>query len=116
MTWLFIVVGILTAALAGALIGGLTSGGVSELTTSHAHEPLPGGELGEADLRGLVFDRALRGYRMDEVDDVIDRLRSELAMKDLRITELESGRRAGVTAGDTGDQPVIEQPPTGDGT
>ena len=32
---------------------------------------------------------ALRGYRMDEVDDVLDRLAAELAGRDARIAELE---------------------------
>lgn len=33
---------------------------------------------------------ALRGYRMDEVDDVLDRLGAELAYRDSRIAELEA--------------------------
>ncbi len=33
---------------------------------------------------------ALRGYRMDEVDDVLDRLGAELALRDARIAELEA--------------------------
>jgi DivIVA domain-containing protein len=33
---------------------------------------------------------ALRGYRMGEVDDVLDRLGAELAERDVRIAELEA--------------------------
>ena len=51
---------------------------------------LPAGEVGRADVDALRFTLALRGYRMDEVDDVIDRLLAELDRKDARIAELEA--------------------------
>lgn len=43
-----------------------------------------------ADVDRLRFSLGLRGYRMDQVDEVLDRLRDELAAKDVRIAELES--------------------------
>ena len=43
-----------------------------------------------ADVDRLRFSLGLRGYRMDQVDEVLDRLRDELAAKDLRIAELEA--------------------------
>jgi DivIVA domain-containing protein len=43
-----------------------------------------------ADVEGIRFDLAFRGYRMDEVDEVLDRLSSELAERDTRIAELTS--------------------------
>ncbi|WP_434613913.1 DivIVA domain-containing protein [Arthrobacter sp. A5] len=42
------------------------------------------------DVDRLRFSLGLRGYRMDQVDEVLDRLRDQLAAKDARITELES--------------------------
>ena len=50
---------------------------------------------------GLRFSLALRGYRMDEVDDVLDRLGAELAYRDSRIAELEAAAavRGAVEAG-----------------
>ena len=51
---------------------------------------LPAGEVGRPDVDALRFTLALRGYRMDEVDDVIDRLLAELDRKDARIAELEA--------------------------
>ena len=42
------------------------------------------------DVDALRFSLGLRGYRMDEVDLVLDRLRDELAARDLRIAELEA--------------------------
>lgn len=44
-----------------------------------------------ADVDRLRFSLGLRGYRMDQVDEVLDHLRDELAAKDLRIAELEAG-------------------------
>ena len=32
----------------------------------------------------------MRGYRMDEVDDVLDRLAAEVQVRDARIDELET--------------------------
>ena len=52
-----------------------------------AHSP-PGRWAGP-DVDALRFTLALRGYRMDEVDDVIDRLLDELDRRDARIAELE---------------------------
>ena len=37
----------------------------------------------------MRFAVGLRGYRMDEVDDVLDRLAVEVAERDARIAELE---------------------------
>jgi DivIVA domain-containing protein len=51
---------------------------------------LPGGELGRSAVDGLRFSLALRGYRMDEVDDVLDRLVDELDRRGERISELEA--------------------------
>jgi DivIVA domain-containing protein len=39
---------------------------------------------------GLRFSLALRGYRMDEVDEVLDRLVDELDRRGERISELEA--------------------------
>lgn len=40
---------------------------------------LPDGPLGPDDLATVRLDRAVRGYRMDQVDDLLDRLRLQLA-------------------------------------
>ncbi|MHA7176831.1 DivIVA domain-containing protein [Arthrobacter sp. Sr24] len=50
------------------------------------------------DVDKLSFSLGLRGYRMDQVDEVLDRLRDELAAKNVRIAALESGNAA-VSAG-----------------
>ena len=48
------------------------------------------GELDRPAVDGLRFSLALRGYRMDEVDDVLDRLVDELDRRGERISELEA--------------------------
>jgi DivIVA domain-containing protein len=59
---------------------------------------LPPGELAGQDVRELRFQQVLRGYRMEEVDWVLDRLADELdrvgAERDAllaRVAELEAG-------------------------
>jgi len=50
---------------------------------------LPSDDLGPADVDGVRFAVGLRGYRMDEVDEVLDRVADDLADRDARIRELE---------------------------
>jgi len=53
---------------------------------------LPGDRaLAAADLASLRLSVALRGYRMDEVDDVLDRLAVEIAHRDALIAQLSEG-------------------------
>ncbi|GAA4559949.1 DivIVA domain-containing protein [Pseudonocardia xishanensis] len=61
---------------------------------------LPSGEVRGEDVRSLRFRQVLRGYRMGEVDWVLDRLAEELdevaAQRDTlaaRVRELEGGHR-----------------------
>ena len=56
----------------------------------------PEGALDASDVASLRLPMAIRGYRMSEVDEVLDRLAAELALRDARIRELEGrpGRRA----------------------
>lgn len=57
---------------------------------------LPPRRLTESDLAELHFAVGLRGYRMDEVDAVLDRLADELATRDAQIATL-SERVAALT-------------------
>ena len=51
---------------------------------------LPTGPVQPRDVAALRFSVAPRGYRMAEVDDVLDRLAAELADRDRRLTLLEA--------------------------
>lgn len=57
---------------------------------------LPAGDVDRAAVDGLRFSVGLRGYRMDEVDAVLDRLVAELEARDARIAELEQRPAEGV--------------------
>ncbi len=48
------------------------------------------------DLRRVRFSLAFRGYRMDEVDALLDRLVAELEARDARIAELEQRPARGI--------------------
>ena len=70
---------------------------------------LPVGELDGRDVRDLIFPQALRGYRMAEVDWVLERVAEELdrtgTERDVllaRIADLESER---ATAGRVDGEP-----------
>ena len=54
---------------------------------------LPDGPLRATDLERLRFSMAPRGYRMSEVDAVLDRLAVELADRDRRLLALEDAAR-----------------------
>ena len=45
-------------------------------------------DAGPSDVDRLRFAIGLRGYRMDQVDQVLDELRDQMAAKDRRIAEL----------------------------
>ncbi|MCU1678335.1 MAG: hypothetical protein JWM93_3093 [Frankiales bacterium] len=51
---------------------------------------LPADKVNPADLESLRFTMALRGYRMDEVDAVLDRLSTELSVRDAEISRLRA--------------------------
>lgn len=53
----------------------------------------PDGPVQAADLADVRFTVALRGYRMDEVDRVLDDLRVVLAERDAQIARLLDDRR-----------------------
>ena len=48
------------------------------------------GPIRAEDVSGVRFDLALRGYRMSEVDEVLDRLAAELRAREERIAALEA--------------------------
>ncbi|MFE9331164.1 DivIVA domain-containing protein [Streptomyces sp. NPDC006925] len=66
-------------------------GGLAEAPPDLLDEPLPPERsVTHGDVAGLRLAVGVRGYRMEQVDDVLDRLGAELAERDARIAELES--------------------------
>lgn len=66
---------------------------------------LPEGPVHAEDVAAVRFPLAVRGYRMAEVDLVLERLAAELADRDRRIAQLEG---AGVEGPDLGVTRVDE--------
>ncbi|MEO6143184.1 MAG: DivIVA domain-containing protein [Dermatophilaceae bacterium] len=82
-----LLIGLTTAAFLGRI-----NGFMAEPTSSHAFAGLPAESLTADDIGTLRFDRALRGYRMDQVDEVIVALST-------RVRELEKGGAAPAEGG-----------------
>ncbi|HEX6916603.1 MAG TPA: DivIVA domain-containing protein, partial [Phycicoccus sp.] len=72
-------------------------------------EPRSAGEAARPD---EGFALAFRGYRMDQVDEVVDRLEARLAEHDARLAALrgEAAPEAPVRPGRTGDEPPPPDP------
>lgn len=57
-------------------------------TATSPFESLPRGLVMAEDVEQVRFDQTLRGYRMGQVDEVLDRLRAELQARDDEIAML----------------------------
>ncbi len=88
------VIGLVAAVAAGRIAGGL-----DEPASSLPGRGLPPGPFTLDDVDRVRFSPALRGYRMDEVDDVVDRLVDELRRRDEELAALRGRRPAGSGAG-----------------
>lgn len=77
------------AVLFGAAVVATREGPILRDAHPDAADPgLPTGPLQPADVGEIRFAMALRGYRMREVDAVLERLAAELAGRDARIAAL----------------------------
>ncbi|GAA3868689.1 DivIVA domain-containing protein [Streptomyces sedi] len=69
--------------------GAPATGGLRDAEPERSADPLPlDRPLTPADLIRVRLPVAPRGYRMVEVDDVLDRVAAELAERDARIADL----------------------------
>ncbi len=91
IVFLLVIVVLLIGLTTAAFLGGI-NGFMAEPTSSHAFAGLPAESLAADDLEALRFDRGLRGYRMDQVDEVIDALST-------RLRELEKAGAAPAEGG-----------------
>lgn len=102
-TIVFALIGIVVLGAAVAIAAGRL-GDFGEVDHDRQVARLPEGAITPADVDGLRFGLGLRGYRMDQVDDVLDRLSAELRAKDQRLAQLEasvSGETGTITGGGT---------------
>ncbi|GAB3877649.1 cell division protein DivIVA [Terrabacter terrigena] len=114
MKWFILFVGIVVLCLVVALLLGLAGGGLGRASSSLSHEPLPDEPLTDADFDDLVFDVGARGYRMSQVDGVVDRLRRELREKDEEIAVLRGEPLPGAAAATVGATEAASEAATED--
>lgn len=74
---------------------------------------LPTGPLQPEDVRMVRFGMALRGYRMAEVDAVLDRLAAELAERDAELLTFRQPVAPPVTEAPVEDSPAEALPTSG---
>jgi DivIVA domain-containing protein len=79
---------LLVGLAVAAALGRLPVEGVLPPVSTDSFRGLPRGGVDPDDLEGLRFDQVLRGYRMAQVDEVLARLRDELAGRDAEIARL----------------------------
>lgn len=90
MTLPFMIAAITAVAVVALLAVGRL-GELPEVDADRAPLALPVDRpMDRADVDGVRFAVGMRGYRMDEVDDVLDRLAAEVDARDARIDELET--------------------------
>lgn len=82
--------GVAAVAAAGGL-GAMAKEPVRDVYRQDLPDDRP---LGAADINGLRFGIALRGYAMDQVDDILDRLSREIAERDELIARLRTSDSA----------------------
>lgn len=119
---------IVLAVLAGvaAVAAGKVTGGLPEPTSTRPDIELvtdePGdagsvgsvGTVGTKDVDEIRFSVGFRGYRMDEVDDVLDRLGLELGAREEEIRELREQLAGGperVVATSSTAEPEVDDDP-----
>lgn len=109
MFWVIVVA--MAVVVGGAALVALGGGGsLPEAVHDRIAARLPQERpLNRQDVDEIRLPMAVRGYRMDEVDDVLDRLGAELAYRDTRIAELEAAV-AGLDAGQAGAEQPGSQP------
>lgn len=116
MFWFMLIAMVAVVAAVTVVLAGNGEEELTEPRPDRLHDPLPPDRpLGRADIDALRLPVALRGYRMDDVDDALDRVAAELAERDARIAELEAAlagaHAAAYRGGRLGGQAYEDAPP-----
>ncbi len=100
-------------AVVAAVAAGRIAGGLDAPASSLPGRGLPDGPVEAAALDRVRFSPALRGYRMDEVDDVLDRVTEELRHREEELARLRgSARLRAHVLGHGAIAPAPTPPPT----
>lgn len=110
MIVLFALLIVAVVALVGAVAVGW-GGSMPEPTSDGKPFGLPETPLQAADLDGLRFAVVARGYRMDQVDSVLDRISADLTDRDAHLDPAGSTGSDGFAAAASSDPPTAEIQP-----
>lgn len=109
MEWFIAAIAVVALGVAAVVASGGGGSMSSEPVRDTYAAPLPEGRFDGAAVRGLRLGVALRGYAMDQVDTVLDRLASDLDARDTRIAQLEAQLASGRGAAAGGGAPGRER-------
>jgi DivIVA domain-containing protein len=112
MTWIWVLMAILLLGVTAAVAVGY-GGSMGRAYPDRPELLLPADRMVSADdLEDVRFSVVMRGYRMDEVDDVVRRLVHEIAERDARIADMRAAFAASAPDPDPRDQqPAGAVPP-----
>jgi DivIVA domain-containing protein len=88
VTFIHLLIVLAVIGAVAAVAAGRVRGGLSEPTSTLPDVELPDGPMATEDVDSIRFSVGFRGYRMDEVDAVLDRLGLELGAREEEIREL----------------------------
>jgi DivIVA domain-containing protein len=91
---------IVLIGLTAAAVMGKFGGFMADATSSQSFGGVTAGPLSTDDLAQVHFDQALRGYRMNQVDEVIDACSARLRELESEVAALSAGGAASPGAGD----------------
>jgi len=98
MEWYIAAIAVVALGVAAVVAAG-GGGSMADDPVRDTYEmTVPEGAFDAAVVRELRFGVVLRGYAMDQVDTVLDRLAADLEARDARIAQLETQLEAQVEA------------------
>jgi len=107
VTVLFVIIGLAVGAGIVLVALGAVPSAASPIP-DRAIAELPTSALTKPDIDAVRFGVGLRGYRMDEVDGVLDRAATEIALLDTKVADLEAQLGLGRTEAMPGESPAVE--------
>lgn len=88
MTLIQVLVVLAVVAAVGAVAAGVVRSDLAQPTSTLPDAELPPGPLRGSDLAQVRFSLALRGYRMSQVDEALDRAGAELDARERELQRL----------------------------
>ena len=110
MILFFVLIVVLLIGLTTAAMMGKIGGFLADPTSSQSFTGIPDGSLPADALAHVHFDQALRGYRMDQVDAVIDALGARLRELESQIAAAADPDAVSPAPSETSDGPSAGEP------